>query len=584
MPFVESPDVCINVDTIQNCPRCSKPLVAAISINGTPSPSFKECPECGTLLNTYHPTVYQSAFLRRSERYKMSAGGYGSGKSRTNIEDVIKHILLIPNARVAVTARTYVSLSATFIKDFYELFPKKLVKTKNEQKHEVTLTNGAELIFRSFDDPTKLKSMNLTMAVVIEASDVTHDAFMMLQSRIRNTAAMIPFYNPDGTPVMVWNDKQNAYRIKYRVDARHIALETNPDSGWVKNFLLEAKTVAFYGDAYNEGYKYSKKRDPHKYVQVVSTSANPYLPESYEEEQTQGKSKAYVAQFFKGSFNFSTDLVFPNIGICIVPPKKLPRARNEEGRRVLYYVIGADYGIGDPTHIVFGAFSTETKKLYIFDEYRVNNTDVKTIAEGYRKQITMNGTDLEGLLMMPRFDGRSYNKRESDLKTIGEMFEAEGLFFEPSFTGHEVRIIKTNALINHEQIEIFSTCEYLIEELLNYKFVIDKRGNVTKKPQDKKDHGVTALEFIIVELPHNLQELNLKVFIPAGTEFVHDRRVRKGKKGYVFDPLKNDNDRSSYGAINNITYLADAVPDRSFSIFDQDDDTEETGELTCYIR
>lgn len=570
----------INLDNITNCPRCSKPLVKAKAIDGTESTSFLECPECGTLLNTYHPTLYQNVFLRRPERYKLGAGGYGSGKSRTSIEDVIKHILLVPNARIAVTARTYPSLEATFVKDFYAIFPVKLVRSKNEQKHEIKFTNGSEIIFRSFDDETKLKSMNLTMAVMVEASDIQYGGFTMLQSRIRNTAAMIPYFNSDGTPSMYWDDRQNVYRIKYQHDVRHITLETNPDSGWVKDkFLLDAKTVDFFGDAYNEGYKYKKDRDPHKYVQVVSTSANPYLPETYEEEQTRGKSKAYIAQFYKGSFNFSSNLVFPNVGITIVSPHKLPREFNDEGRRVLYFMISLDYGINDPTHIIYSAFSTETKKMYVYDELRMNNSDVKTIAEAHRKQVRMNGTNLRGLLMMPRFDGRSYNKRESDLISIGGMFEAEGLYFEPSFATHEARIIKVNALINHDQLEIFSTCENLIEEMLNYKFKVEKNGKVTNKPVDKNDHGITALEFTVVELPHNLKELKLGVYIPAGTEIIHDkqRKILKENKVEVFNPLSEvRNERSTAGYTNNLEFSNGISPDRTFYLLGSEEEEDNT--------
>ncbi len=335
----------LRLETLQYCPRCGKPLVPAKAINGTESVSFAECPECGTLINRFKPTYYQATFLKRTERYKMTAGGFGSGKSRVDIEDVIKHVLLIKNARVAVTARTYPALQSTFIKEFDSIFPEKLVRRKNEQKHEIILTNGSEIIYRSFDDPTKLKSMNLTMAVIVEASDVPYSGFTMLQSRIRNTHAAIPELDIHGQPVQVWDPKGKTYRPKYRVDVRHIDLETNPDSGWVKSkFLLDAEVVEFFGDAYNEGYRFNKERDKNKYVQVVSTSANPYLPPTYEEEQTKGKSKAYVQQFYKGSFNFSSNLVFPNFGLCIVPPHPLPREYNEAGRRVLYYVIGFDYG------------------------------------------------------------------------------------------------------------------------------------------------------------------------------------------------------------------------------------------------
>lgn len=574
----------LRLESIRNCPRCSKPLVPAKAINGSESNTFLECPECGTLINTFKPTYYQAVFLRRRERYKMSAGGYGTGKSRANIEDVIKHLLLVPGSRVCVAARTYPALESTFVKEFYSMFPLKLVRRKNDQKHELTLTNGSELLFRSFDDETKLKSMNLTMAVIVEASDVQFAAFTMMQSRIRNTAAMIPEYDSNGNVIMQWDASQKSYKPKYRIDARHINLETNPDSGWVKSkFLLDAANVEFYGDAYNEAYKMNKDRDPHKYVQVVSTSANPYLPASYEEEQTRGKSAAYIQQYYKGSFNFSSNLVFPNFGICIKQPHPLPRARDEEGRRTLFYVIGLDYGINDPTHIIFAAFSTETKKLYVYDELRMNNSDIKTISRDYRKEIKLNGTDLTGLLMQPRFDGRSYNKRESDLISIGGMFEAEGLFFEPSFASHESRIIKMNALINHDQIEIFSTCEFLIEESLNYKFKLDKQGSPTSSPEDGNDHGVTALEFVVVELPHNLQELKLSVYLPPGINYIHDKKVNDiiKKKDRVYDPLaEDDHDRNTVAYSNNITVNAGRDPMRAFSIFDEEQPDPNDSDIT----
>jgi len=591
--FVEPPPAAPVVPTrlelLQACPRCSKPLVPAMAVSGNESVSFKECPECGTLINTFKPTSYQARYLRRMERYKMTAGGFGSGKSRSNVEDVIKHLLLIPNARVCVAARTYPSLEGTFVKEFYSMFPAKLVRRKNDQKHEISLTNGSEILFRSFDDETKLKSMNLTMAVIVEASDVNYNAFTMLQSRIRNTAAMLPELDANGEPVMEYDASQHIYRPKHRVDVRHINLETNPDSGWVKSkFLLDSHLVEFFGDAYNEAYRYNPNPDPHKYTQIVSTSANPYLPEGYEEEQTRGKSKAYILQFYKGSFNFSSNLVFPNFGACIVAPHPLPRAFNEDGRRVLFFIIGADYGINDPTHFVFSAFSLETKKLYVFAEYRLNNSDIKTIAKGYRKELRINGTDLDGLLMRPKFDGKSYNKRESDLVSIGGMFEAEGLFFEPAFASHESRIIKLNSLVNHGQIEIYSTCEFLIEEALNYKFKLDKTGAPTGKPQDGHDHGITALEFSIVDLPHNLTEFHLNAYLPPGTKVFHDKFGNDiiKKESQVYNPLAEDksHDRQHTSNFNSRIINSNrpaALPDsRGFNLANvtDSDDTEDEEE------
>lgn len=565
------------LDNITHCPRCNKVLTKAISISGAESESFLECSSCGTLINTFYPTYYQAMFLSRGELYKMTSGGFGTGKSRTNIEDVIKHLLLIPGGRVVVAARSYPVISATFSKEFDTKFPAKLVLRKNEMKHEMTLTNGSELIYRSFDDPSKLKSINASMAVIVEASDVKYTGFTMMQSRVRNVAAMIPELDADGNVVMVWDEAQKGYRIKYRVDARHINLETNPDSGWVKtHFLLDSKVIEFFGDAYNEGYRIHTDPDPNKYSQVVSTSANPYLPETYEAEQTRGKSAAYVQQYFKGSFNFSSNLVFPNFGTCIVPPHALPRAFNELGRRVLFFLIGIDYGISDPTHVMFSAFSTETKKLYVYDELRMDNSDVRAIAVAYRKRIRENGTDLRGLLMQPRFDGRSYNKRESDLKSIGKMFEDEGLFFEPSFSSHSERIMKLNSLINYNQIEVFATCEFAIEEFLNYKFKLDTHGDPTGVPVDGKDHGITGLEFSIVELPHNLQELQLNAYLPPGTHHYHDRKidVARPNSAQPYDPLKEDNyAKHSIGNTHTIARIPSLTIQPAFSIFDQEDES-----------
>ena len=550
-----------HIDRLTVCPRCGKPLVPSKAINGGESSFFLECPACGTLINTFKPLPHQAEFFSHPSKYKMMAGGYGSGKSAVDIQYVIKHLLLIPKARVCVSGRSYPALESTFVEEFKGIMPDKLLKSKNEQKKEYTFTNGSVLLIRSFDDPTKLKSMNLTLVVIVEASDVPASGFEMMKSRLRNTAALIPEYDLNGEPVTYYDPNSKTRKIKYRVDARHILMETNPASNWVKTFLTQSADVRYHGSAKNEGYIF---RDVNKdyFTQVVSTDANPYLPEDYVNELSRGQSPSWIAQFLRGSFNFNDNLVFPNVGLRIVPPHSLPPALDSFGRRALYFAIGLDYGIVDHTHIVYTAYSTITKKLYVYDELRINNADVKTIAREYRKNTKINGTDLDYLLMMPRFDGRSYNKRESDLVTIGGVFEANGLFFEPSFASHDIRIIKLNSLINHDQIEIFSTCEFLIEELLNYTFILDKEGRPTKTPKDGKDHGITALEFVVAELPHNLQELRLSAYIPTGTKFVHDKDIHKPvvvKK--LYNPLEVQHD--NFTDHNNLAFVSVSGSDDS---------------------
>lgn len=572
-----------HIDRLTVCPRCRKPLVPSKAISGTESTFFLECPACGTLINTFKPLPHQAEFMSHPAKYKMTAGGYGSGKSAIDIQYVLKHLFLIPKARVCVCGRSYPALESTFLEEFKNIFPDKLLKSKNDQKKEYVFTNGSVLMLRSFDDPSKLKSMNLTLVVIIEASDVPESGFEMMKSRLRNTAALIPELDLNGNPVMYYDPASKTRKIKYRVDARHILMETNPASNWVKKFLTESKDVRYHGSAKNEGYVFRNVNDNY-FTQIVSTDSNPYLPENYVEELSKGRSPAWISQFLKGSFNFNDNLVFPNVGLRIVPPHPLPDAYDSQGNRALFFAIGLDYGIVDHTHIVYLAYSTITKKVYVYDELRINNADVKTIVKEYRKNTKINGTDLDNLLMLPRFDGRSYNKRESDLITIGGAFEANGLFFEPSFASHDIRIIKLNSLINHDQIEFFSTCEYLIEELLNYTFVLDKEGRPTKTPRDGKDHGITALEFVVAELPHNLQELRLSAYIPQGTKHIHDKLIisKPVTKPKLYNPLEvND-----VNITNNKYYTSTSNYYRSISgeVFETEEDFEGSGTiLSAYV-
>ena len=164
---------------------------------------------------------------------------HNSGKSRGNLEDVIKHLLLVPNARVVVTARTYPALDSTFIKEFYSMFPEKLVRRKNEQKKEITLTNNSELIFRSFDDPTKLKSMNVTKAVIVEASDVPLLGLYNASVPLTEYSAMIPELDVRA----MWLSTMIMVSGRRSMPMMRVVLIWKRTGRWmVKNFLLDSGT------------------------------------------------------------------------------------------------------------------------------------------------------------------------------------------------------------------------------------------------------------------------------------------------------------------------------------------------------
>lgn len=497
-------------------------------------------------------TVDKDHLYVEAENYSII---HNSGKSRINIEKIISHLTLIPGARVVVAAKTYPAIEATFVKDFFSIMPNRLLRRKNEQKKEWIFTNGSELMLRSFDDPTKLRGINASMFVLLEASNIPHAGFELAQNRIRNTAALLPLYDLHGNPVYKYDEKAKTMRPVYRKDARKILIETNPDAGWVKkDFLLESHEVFYYGSAHKEGYNMSKSPDKNKFTLVMATDANPYLPENFIEEQTRGKSRAYILQFFYGSFNFSEGLVYPHAGACIVQPHPLPPEFDEQGKRTLWYLIGLDYGVSDALAIIYGAYSSTTHKIYFFDELYKHGLDVKTAVKLHRDKLKQYNITNDKLMFLPLFDGRSYNKREATLQTVGDLFNAEGLYFTPSFTNVDARITKFNGIMKEGDIEIYSNLEFFIEEITNYKFKPSRDGSLTSKPYDKDNHAINAGEFIIMALPLNIKNFDMSSYVPQGSRHIHDKEQQaQDSVKNIFNPYQGGktNDRRITNYINN---------------------------------
>lgn len=59
------------------CPRCGSSLLGAKSLSGGESVSYKECSNtfCGTLVDTYEPTIMQHNFLKDGRKFKGVFGG-----------------------------------------------------------------------------------------------------------------------------------------------------------------------------------------------------------------------------------------------------------------------------------------------------------------------------------------------------------------------------------------------------------------------------------------------------------------------------------------------------------------------------
>ena len=150
--------------------------------------------------------------------YQWILGGYGSGK--TFCGSLLGTLLCLkyPGIIGLVGAQTLPLVRDTTIASYKEHFDRMGLKygtdwTESKSENKILFSNGSTILYRHFEEPDKLKSLNLGFVELEEMSDVPQSTFDMLYSRLRQTK------KPEWGP-----------KFKYRLFGH-----TNPEErkGWI---------------------------------------------------------------------------------------------------------------------------------------------------------------------------------------------------------------------------------------------------------------------------------------------------------------------------------------------------------------
>lgn len=135
-----------------------------------------------TLHLDLHPA--QGAFLDSPALYRGFVGGRGAGKSYIGALDLM---LRAEDDRLyGVYAPTYPMLRDASWRSFLDLGKRlRFIRTVNRTEMRVTLGNGAEVLFRSVDDPERARGPNLSGAWLDEASLMHQDAYTIIIACLR---------------------------------------------------------------------------------------------------------------------------------------------------------------------------------------------------------------------------------------------------------------------------------------------------------------------------------------------------------------------------------------------------------------
>lgn len=503
----------------KTCPRCGARLSATPSFAGPDCRFWRECEKCNTFVNTYVPQPHQAAFHLDPHKLKGNFGGYGSGKTLTDVQEALKHLLLTPNAVLLIGANVTSQYEQTIRLMLESDLPEAFVAAYDNKYNYVDLINGARIIYRPFDDPDKLRSYNLTMFIIVEGSEVQSEAFHQLKTRLRNLSAAQVATNEDGDTVYETNQEGTEVPVILNEWTQGI-VESNPDVGWIRSdVVLVADEIQKHGAVMDEYAIDQTKRDPDIGVHITATSANAFLPKGWLEMVIRNKPSWWIQRYIYGSFVYSEGLVYPNAMKAVVPsfpvPPNWPR------------IAGHDYGLADKAAMVFLAIDEMDGVVYAYRERGTSNRDLSELAAIFRA--ATEDIPIGGWWTTPFLDPKSGAKRDYNKKSLIELYSEEGIIFQPGYISVDPRILRMNTYINTGKLKIMDCCTELIEELRDYKFpnrtLNDPR--VANKPVDKNNHYINATEWPIMALPADPKQLRGAVYDRfAGSLAVQEERKR----------------------------------------------------------
>lgn len=378
----------------------------------------------------------QREFLEIPHGYSLDVavyqGGYGSGKTFSGSLLGILLALKFPGIRGLVGAQTYTLVRDTTLQTYFEHlenfnFVEGVDYEWSASLQKLTFKNGSEILFRHFDEPNKLKSLNLGFVEIEEMSDIPYDTFKMLLSRMRQRV------------------KKNWKGFRHRIFGH-----TNPEMqrGWVYKTFIE---------------------NPAPNYRLISapTTQNIYLPEGFCDELKKIYDEHYYNIFVlaqNGEYNNGLvikDFTDANVKEITYQPE-------------MDLHISCDFNV-DPMCWVF-AHKTDDKVFY-FDEIAMENTTTaKACDEFYRRypahkgRVIVNG-DASGDNRSCTSEYTNYVIIKKKLLQYGYDVEIQIKAFNPPIKN---RIMAFNSKVRSADGEVClfvdKKCEKLLYNIYNLRY------------------------------------------------------------------------------------------------------------------
>jgi PBSX family phage terminase large subunit len=511
------------IEVGDTCPRCNYGKIQeCISFSEKSSEFFVKCADCNAYIHRYKPMPHQEMFHKDQHAKRLYAGGFGSAKTFTGGNEFLATVLQIPQSVALVGAATWSQVYDTALKFIIDNIPKDLVAHSNQDKvnWNITLINGSTITAKALDKEGKIRSANLSLIWVEEASEVDYSVIAYIAARLRNNVAYFKGKN----------------RLK-------MILTSNPDVGWLNDkWLMVSDKIYYHGDV-PERYEVNEgNKEPSVSTHISTTDCNIYLPPNYVHDLSLNKPEWWVNRYLKGSFKYAEGLVYPEFTSWVVSPFEIPKHWQR--------IAGIDFGRRDPTAYVLGAIEPNTKVIYVYKEVYMplNDEDVQKVAD----EIKQAEKDIpEYLFLYPRQgDPRGVNRDQISGENWYEAYLKRGLFIEPASDMRANSIAPSIAKLysygKAGKIKFFANLKNTLNEFKSYKYPnrnLGEEGNQGETPIDSHNHLPDAIRYMMSKLPAIPGDINLY-------RDIFEESLRQTAK--VYNPLSTNNDDREDGYVDGI--------------------------------